>query len=114
MYLPGADTRGAPGYAITHLEQYVYYEIRVLGLQTKYPGLVQSSNLVIGATRPETPDYLGPDLTYFVRSIALPSEDTLGATALPTEEIPFRPNPAFQQRDHRCRRRRVEPLGSLG
>ena len=96
MYLPGPDTLGAPGYAITNLEQYVYYEIRVLGLQDKYPGLVQSTNLVIGATRPATPAYIGPDLTYFVQTIGLPSEDTLGATALPTEEIPFRPNPAFQ------------------
>ena len=33
IYLPGPDTLGGPGYAITHLDQYVYYEIRVLGLQ---------------------------------------------------------------------------------
>ena len=99
MYLndpDGNDTLGGPGYAITHLEQYVYYEIRVLGLQDEFPGRVQSSNLVIGATRPETPAYVGPDLTYFVQTIGLSSEDTLGATALPTEEIPFRPNPAFR------------------
>ena len=96
IYLAGPDTLGAPGYEITNLDQYVYYEIRVLGLQDKYPGLVQSTNLVIGATRPETPAYIGPDLTYFVQTIGLPSEDTLGATALPTEEIPFRPNPAFR------------------
>ena len=96
IYLAGPDTLGAPGYEITNLDQYVYYEIRVLGLQDKYPGLVQSTNLVIGATRPATPAYIGPDLTYFVQTIGLPSEDTLGATALPTEEIPFRPNPAFR------------------
>ena len=63
MYLndpDGNDTLGGPGYAITNLDQYVYYEIRVLGLEDKYPGRVQSSNLVIGATRPATPAYLGP------------------------------------------------------
>ena len=60
MYLPGPDTLGAPGYEITNLDQYVYYEIRVLGLQNRYPGRVQSSNLVIGATRRKRPPTSGP------------------------------------------------------
>ena len=91
QYLPGDDTLGGPGHELKNLTPYQRYEIRVFGLQDKYPDLFVSSRLVAGATRLETPDDVGPDRDHFIQSIGPPEERPLGETVLPTQRILFQP-----------------------